>query len=272
MKTYIEAKNPRHECGRARHAFTLIELLVVIAIIAILAGMLLPALSNAKTRAKGAGCLSNQRQWGIASMLYLNDYQDTLPLFGDIFPPTPAATSWYQKLAPYIVRAEAASPTNSEAYSTAVRKCPGGNAGPPPFTIVKSALESRAWNCWVGVYYGLYGNPLTAPFYYGNEMKPVKSSRFNNPSDAMMYMDVVTHYIYSPLVWSFDQDANKDGMADSMSGVYTTEYAFNNGRPTVHGQACNVTLMDGHAERVGFKKLWDWRGSKVTHSYWYVND
>jgi prepilin-type N-terminal cleavage/methylation domain-containing protein len=98
----------------SRRAFTLIELLVVVAVIAILAGLLLPALSKAKEQGRMARCVSNVRQMGLALTMYVDDYgfypalrfpsQDRSQYLG-----------WYDSLSPYV---------NKWTNGSSVFRCP----------------------------------------------------------------------------------------------------------------------------------------------------
>jgi prepilin-type N-terminal cleavage/methylation domain-containing protein/prepilin-type processing-associated H-X9-DG protein len=82
--------------SQEKSAFTLIELLVVIAIIAILAALLLPALAKAKDKAKAVACRNNNRQIGLAMMMYASDFNELLPPLNTTYPPN--VTWWYKIL------------------------------------------------------------------------------------------------------------------------------------------------------------------------------
>jgi prepilin-type N-terminal cleavage/methylation domain-containing protein/prepilin-type processing-associated H-X9-DG protein len=80
----------RRPLGRPTEGFTLIELLVVIAIIAILAAILFPVFAQARESARKTSCVSNLKQMATATMMYVQDYDETFPLVtGQSYPPQP---------------------------------------------------------------------------------------------------------------------------------------------------------------------------------------
>ena len=114
--------------GRTGHWFSLIELLVVIAIIAILSALLLPALQKAKGAGYRIACLGNLKQTGMATAMYVSDFNDTLPQLGYATANgLPDATTWDWVLLPYLGNSFGALSTGGNDVRPANFRCPVDN-------------------------------------------------------------------------------------------------------------------------------------------------